>query len=217
MANNIIAFASSKGGTGKTTLAICLAAELVERGHHVTVIDSEKMGGTTIWKSQPGPVGNRIEIISCDTFGELEEAAKQGQKKGVVFIDAAGLANRELVYVLGLADVCLLPFQPSLLDALKSLETAKLVDEVSRSVKRPIQTLAVMNGKLRANLPETIKAELEQLGIKVAKTAIGERIAYPEASMLGSAPVWMGAKARKAAEEISALADELTKLKPRKR
>ena len=37
----IIAFASSKGGPGKTTCAICLGTEFVLAGHKVALIDAD--------------------------------------------------------------------------------------------------------------------------------------------------------------------------------
>jgi cellulose biosynthesis protein BcsQ len=54
-----------------------------------------------------------------------------------------------------------------------------------------------------------IRAELEGAGAKVAAAEIRQRTAFAVAAINGTAPVWMGSSAQKAAAEIAALAKEL--------
>ena len=54
---SVYVFAGQKGGTGKTTLAVATAAELMARGRKVLLVDSDPQGTTRTWAAGAGLVG----------------------------------------------------------------------------------------------------------------------------------------------------------------
>ena len=46
----IIAICQRKGGSGKTTLSICLATELQSRGYSTLIVDADPQGTATDWR-----------------------------------------------------------------------------------------------------------------------------------------------------------------------
>src|ERR1700730_14533614 len=89
----VIAFASQKGGVGKTTLVGHLAVEAERRGTApVALIDTDPQGSLAAWWNQPKaqtPVFVAAEIASLER--QLEELRNHGIR--VVMIDTPPTAN----------------------------------------------------------------------------------------------------------------------------
>jgi hypothetical protein len=69
-----------------------------------------------------------------------------------------------------------------------------------------------MNQVPRAAIGAHIRKELSAAGVRILKTDIGIRVGFATAMLYGSAPCLMRGS-DKAAEEISALVDEITRIK----
>jgi chromosome partitioning protein len=204
----IIAIANTKGGSGKSTLACCLAAELKQRGQQVTLIDADAQGGTKAWHEAGGPL-HEIPLI-VEPGLAVTQAAKIAAGESVVLIDAAGALTQTSVGVLEAADLVLIPCRASALDAMRALETVQLANTVAKARGKRLPVYVVLNAVLHAaSITPHIRAELEAAKVRVAKAEIGQRVAFAEAAINGTAPCWMGWSATQAAEEIAALADEL--------
>lgn len=207
----IVALVATKGGTGKSTIAACLAGELHRRGHQIALLDADPQRTLSAWHDNDGPL-KAIPLgaaSGASVTPALRELAEQNQ---VVIVDTAGFQNRDTLAVLALADLALVPFAPTPADALGTAQTVALLREVNATVERrkhPVQIHLVMNSASRGALVGHIRHEVEATGIRVLAAGLHRRVAFAEAFLGGTAPCWMGSAARPAAEEVAALASEI--------
>lgn len=81
MLNNVIAFANQKGGVGKTTCCVNVAASLVALNHRILLIDLDPQGNATMGS---GIDKNKLSLTSNEVLqGEVEiQAALQKKTAG---------------------------------------------------------------------------------------------------------------------------------------
>lgn len=205
MANRIISFVSVKGGSGKSTVACCIAGELLSQGKSVSLIDADPQGGASAWHG----AGDQFSDIPLIVDPSEAVGGKAEAQEGVVLIDVAGFATQTMITALSVSDLAVIPCRASALDALKAIETLEIINQVGQSRGSTLSALVVMNGITRTAIAPHIRAEIEGAGLKVAKTELGQRTAFALAGLNGSAPCFMGASAAAAADEVSRLIKEL--------
>ncbi len=106
---NVILVANPKGGSGKTTLAVNLAAMLAIRGDNVRLLDLDKQQSATAWLRQ------RPADLAPVWLYNPEQSAKT--QTGWLVIDSpAGLHGKNLERALKLAHRVLVPIAPSVFD-----------------------------------------------------------------------------------------------------
>jgi chromosome partitioning protein len=126
----------------------------------------------------------------------------------LVLVDSAPHAEIEAKIAVRVADLILVPIQPSPLDIWATEPTLAL----ARSEKRKV--LVVINrAQTRVKLAEALYARIAELGGDVAESTIGNRISFAASMMEGRGVVETAPKS-KAALEMLALADEITKRLP---
>lgn len=115
----IIAFASPKGGGGKTTLAIILAGELAAGNLFVKLLDADPQASALLWQKRSRDAGADLENIDVEgvkdaaTLGAL---LQNGIDTDVILVDIQGTANETLAVAVAHADLVLIPTRPSLFD-----------------------------------------------------------------------------------------------------
>ncbi len=207
MPANIITIAQQKGGAGKTTLAAHLALAWHAAGHSVAVVDIDPQASLSSWfrlrRERRKVAAPDIEVAAITGWRVAAEVERQARSHDVVLIDSPPHAATEARIAVRTASLVLVPVQPSPMD----LWATRATLELARSERVP--ALLVLNRvPSRANLTEAMLAEFLALGVPIAKTQIGNRVALAAALAEGRG-ILESAPQNRGAEEIAALAEEI--------
>src|SRR6516165_1238261 len=193
-----VAIASQKGGTGKTTLAVHLAAAATLAGFHAAVIDLDPQGSAASWgddrASEPPEVvsgqASRLHVL-------LDGAARQGFD--LVVIDTGPNADTAARRAAEASDLVIIPCRPAAFD-LKAIKTTIELVEVTRT-----RAFIVLNATpVRSRVVQEARDVVTGLGAVVAPVTIAQRAAFVHCLVSGQTAQEFEPDG-KAAEEIAAL------------
>jgi chromosome partitioning protein len=195
-----VAIISQKGGAGKTTLAVHLAAEAA-KGHVSLIVDTDPQATASRWSQWRGE--RDPEVIDCGApsllASKLAKAAELGAE--LMVIDTPPHADAMARQAARLADLILVPCRPRAFDLAAIEATAELV----RGSGKP--AFVVFNaGPPRAPLIYKEAADLISgaFGLQIAPVVLSERAAFHH-STAGGQTASESATGGKAANEVRAL------------
>ena len=111
----IIALVCQKGGTGKTTLALSLATVALAAGRQVVVVDLDPQASACEWSDLRGE--ETPAVIDAQP-ARMEAVVERAREHGVelLLIDTAGRTEQAALAGARVADLVLIPLQPSVVD-----------------------------------------------------------------------------------------------------
>ena len=110
----VIALSNSKGGVGKSTLAVHLAVSWHEQGRPIALVDADVQGSSSLWLHEAEP---HLPVFRLQTPDDVLEQVPMiaGQFERVLIDGPAGLSEVTRAILL-VAYTALLPCGPSVLD-----------------------------------------------------------------------------------------------------
>ena len=211
----IVTVGNTKGGVGKTTIAVNLAIARALAGRDVWLIDGDRQGTAQTAISIRSEAGH-APGIACATYPDGPTLRAQVQQQAAKFddiiIDAGGRDSTALRAALVLSDVLLVPFQPRSYDVWALNDIAALVDE-ARSVRDGLRCFAVLNcadpGEHSTDNAEAAAAVAEVPQFEYLPTPLRRRKAFSNAAGAGQCVLEIKPQDGKASAELDALISAL--------
>jgi chromosome partitioning protein len=211
----IVTVGNTKGGVGKTTLAVNLAIARALAGRDVWLIDGDRQGTAQMAISIRADAGHQPGI-ACATYPDgptlRAQVQQQAGKFDDIIIDAGGRDSTALRAALVLSDVLIVPFQPRSYDVWALNDIAALVDE-ARSVRDNLRAVAILNcadpGEHSTDNAEAAAAVADVPQFEYLATPIRRRKSFANAAGAGLSVLELKPADKKANNELNALILEL--------
>lgn len=167
-----IALISQKGGSGKTTISLNLAIAATLKGRHVVVIDLDPQQSAARWSRLRGAEAPIILPGHGPNLADLVDRARDGGAD-LVIIDTAPKSESASLVAAKLADLILIPCQPSSLDLDAIADTVN----IATLAKRPA-AFVLNNCRAASTLAEQAEEALRAYQLPIVPVRLGNRVAF---------------------------------------
>lgn len=203
--SKIVVVLNGKGGVGKTTTAISLAATWSEK-QRVLLVDSDPQSSATWWVEH-GNQALKFDLTqetNPTLLGQLREVLGYS----LVVVDTPpALGSEALAAAIASADYLVLPTPPAPMDLTALIETVKLA-----VLPAGVDYRVVLTRVDPRSLAEATEAcnTLQELGISVCQSFVRSYKAHERAAIDG-VPItqWRGKNAREAAADYRRVVEEI--------
>lgn len=205
----VIAVLNQKGGSGKTTIATHLARALQLSGKSVLLVDSDPQGSSRDWAAVRED--NPVPVIAIDR-PTIERDLKNVAQKDFVVIDGAPQASDLAISAIKVADLILIPVQPSPYDIWATSDLVDLIHQRIELTEGKLKAAFIISRAIKGTkIGADIRQALADYQLPVLTSAITQRVIYPTSAISGST-VLDDEPNGDAAKEINELLQEILSL-----
>lgn len=195
----IISVSHQKGGVGKTTLALNLAACFRHGGLNVAIMDTDLQGSLA-------SISEDLEDVQ---FIQPEEIANiSSMTYDILVIDTPPYLMDSLAELFSISDYVLVPSKIGFFDVLAIRATMEIIRRVQVNYPNLKYGVVLNMLKSRTSITAEISDIIKGYGARVLETTIFDRVAYTRSSITNGV---FSTDDIKAHEEITSLADEILK------
>jgi len=207
-----IAVANQKGGTGKTTLTVNLAAGFQRRGKTV-LLDADPQGSARDWVRIGGTESDLPPLHEVAADEVRARIAQFAAASRFVLVDCPPhLQSVALGQVLGAVDLMLIPVQPSPLDLWASVDMAAAIKD-ARSGNPRLRAYMVLNQLDSRNaLSRSMQQALAEFDVPALANGLTRRAAFRSAALEGRSVYGLGSRGASAVRDLEAIIKEITGL-----
>jgi chromosome partitioning protein len=212
----LIAFASTKGGAGKTSGCLAVAADLALDGHSVEILDADpNQHAARIGAKIGRRIGDKLRVVGKITEENiLNEIKAARQTARWVLLDLPGVSSKLTLLGMSRADLVIVPCQSSEMDITDALVTVRHVKQAGDAVEREIPVRALLTRwpvTVETRVGRETRKRLAKARVEILPTPLMERVAIKELTFAGYVPR-LTDPGGNAAANISKIAADITEV-----
>lgn len=209
MTAKIYAVANQKGGVGKTTLAMNLAAGLQRRGPSV-VVDADPQASATVWaRLAAGPRRFPVPVVGVAQGLQGELTALRANYEFVIVDCPPSSDSGNVIVAMEHAEVVLMPVLPSPMDLWASTRIEEMIQQVRRRNSALRAYLVLNQIESRNAMSRDLEEVLRDFSVPALRHGLNRRASYRTAALEGCSVYDLGARGRPAANEVDAIIEEV--------
>lgn len=203
----ILAILNQKGGVGKTTLAIHIAAALSLKGRSVLLVDADPQGSALDW-SAARQEASLFPVIGLPKTNLHKEIPMHAAKYDDIIIDGPPRVNELARAAILASDMVLIPVQPSPYDVWAAKDIVDILREAAIFKDKQICRFTINRKIVNTAIGRDVVGALASYDIPVLSASVSQRVVFAESAGQGST-VMETDPTGQAAQEINALTEEI--------
>ena len=210
----VIALVSQKGGAGKSTVTMQLAAGLVRRGKRVEIVDLDGQESATRW-AEAAPEGTpfpaKVHRFQADPYDLSDKLSKWRKRADIVLLDCPpSIDHPRTLAALNHTDLAIIPVVPSPTDLWSTRAMEQLINSL-QAARPALQGVLLPNRVTRTILASDVLDVMREFELPMLPAALGQRNAYAQSAAIGGSVFDLGSAAELAQIEINRLVGAVLK------
>ncbi|NDV28572.1 ParA family protein [Desulfovibrio sp. JC010] len=195
----IITMLAQKGGTGKTTLSIHLAAVAAGGNRKVVIADTDPQGSSSVWSERRSKILPEVHKYTAQSLKKDIEALT-GAGTEFLIIDTPPHSTENATIAASMADFIVIPSRPAILDLAAIGDSVSIANKVGKPGAIVLNCCPPPTRYGETAIVQEAREALETYGMNVAPTAISQRAAFSHALIDGRTVTEFEAKGKAAGE-----------------